>query len=317
MLPVAAAAEPGLARRSDEAAASLPARSDLMPPAPAGVGRLLAAARLVHPFPSILDGLVVGVVAMVAGARPGPAAVMGVSVCLLQFAIGALNDLVDRPRDALAHRVKPLVDGIVGERMAQAVVVLAIVAGLGLGFAAGGPLLLLVAVVGLAIGLWYDLAVKGTPLSWLPMALGIPLLPVYGWLGATGTLAPAFAILVPAAMLAGGGLAIANAAVDLERDELSGTSSVVAVLGLRASAVLVLALQIVVGALALASTGDARGPWHGAAVAAALVPVAGAGLGLLRSGHGPAVREVAFEVQAVGLALLAVAWVNAWSLGPP
>lgn len=289
-----------------------------MPPAaPAGFAALLAAARLVHPFPSILDGLVVGVVAIVAGARPGAAATMGVSVCLLQFAIGALNDLVDRHRDALAHRDKPLVEGVVGERVAKAVVVLAILAGLGLGYAAGGPLLLLVAVVGLALGLWYDLAAKGTPFSWLPMALGIPLLPVYGWLGATGTLAPAFAVLVPAAALAGAGLAIANAAVDLERDQLSGTTSVVAVVGLRGAAVLVLALQVVVGALALASTGDARGPWHGAAVAAALVPVAGAALGLLRSGHGPVVREVAFEVQAVGLALLAVAWVNAWSLGGP
>ena len=59
---------------------------------------------------------------------------------------------------------------------------------------------------------------KGTAWSWLPFAVGIPLLPVYGWLGAAGALPAFFAVLVPVAMLAGAALAIANARRRLERD---------------------------------------------------------------------------------------------------
>ena len=36
---------------------------------------------------------------------------------------------------------------------------------------------------------------KGTAWSWLPFALGIPLLPVFGWLGAAGSLPASFAVL--------------------------------------------------------------------------------------------------------------------------
>ena len=38
----------------------------------------------------------------------------------------------------------------------------------------------------LGVGLLYDLRLRGTALSWFPFAVGIPLLPVYAWLGATG-----------------------------------------------------------------------------------------------------------------------------------
>ena len=52
----------------------------------------------------------------------------------------------------------------------------------------------------LAIGYGYDLAFKGTAWSWLPFAVGIPLLPVFGWLGATGGLPASFAVLLPVAV---------------------------------------------------------------------------------------------------------------------
>src|SRR5450759_5250112 len=67
--------------------------------------------RLVHPFPSILDGLVVGLVALVGGGGPGTAAVLGLSMTLLQFAIGALNDIVDARRDAGRTPPKPIPAG--------------------------------------------------------------------------------------------------------------------------------------------------------------------------------------------------------------
>ncbi len=277
-------------------------------------GRAVAAARLVHPFPSLLVGIVVAVVALAAGGVPVQAAILGASTVCLQFAIGTLNDLADAPQDAAARTGKPIADGLVGARAAKAVLAGFTIAGLGLALAAG-PLLLVIAGAGLAVGVWYDLGAKGTRFSWLPIALGVPLVPVYGWLGATGTLPPAFTILLPAAVLAGAGLAIANATVDLERDTSVGVTSLAVALGPTRSMAVVLLLQLLVAALAVASctASGQSGPWPGATVAAGVVPVAGALLGLLGARRGPMPREVAFEVQAVGLGLLAVAWMNALS----
>ena len=254
-----------------------------------------------------------GVVATVAGADPALALVLGVSMTLLQFAVGTLNDLADAPRDAMTRRGKPIPDRLVRVELARAVVAVCAGGGLLLALVGGGPLLLLVAAVGLAIGVWYDLSAKGTWISWLPMAVGVPLLPVFGWLGATGTLPLAFAVLVPAGILAGAALAIANATVDIERDVAAGVTSLAIVLGPVPASLIALVLQVVVAIVALASGSivGGSGTWAVVAVGVAMVPVAGALLGVAVSRRGASAREVAFEVQAVGLALLVVAWVNA------
>jgi 4-hydroxybenzoate polyprenyltransferase len=286
----------------------------IAPASTSRLGRLVTVGRLVHPFPSLLDGIVVAIVALVAGGAPLRAALLGVSTTCLQFAIGTLNDLVDAPRDAETRTGKPIADGLVSEPAAKAVLVSFGGAGLALALIAG-PLLLVIAFVGLVIGVWYDLRAKGTRLSWLPIALGLPLLPVYGWYGATGSLPPAFTVLVPAAVLAGAALAIANAAVDIERDVSAGATSLAVALGPTRSTALALLLQVLVAAIAIASCSRSHpsGPWLGATLATAMIPIAGALLGFLLAGRRPASREVAFEVQAVGLGLLAVAWVNALS----
>jgi 4-hydroxybenzoate polyprenyltransferase len=96
---------------------------------------------------------------------------------------------------------------------------------LGLGISATfGVAVLAVAALGLAIGYAYDLVAKGTAWSWLPFALGIPLVPVYGWLAGAGELPPLTGLLAAAAILAGAALAIANAAVDVERDRASAST---------------------------------------------------------------------------------------------
>ena len=181
-------------------------------------------ARLVHPFPSLLDGVVVAVVAIVAGAPTTRAATLGASMTLLQFAIGTLNDIVDAPRDTGRRGGKPIADRLVPEWIARAVFAVCAVGGLLLGLE-GGPGLVAIGGVGFAIGVWYDVRAKGTLLSWLPIALGVPLLPVFGWYGAVGALPPAFAFLVPAAALAGAGLAVANATADSERDAFCAAAS--------------------------------------------------------------------------------------------
>lgn len=277
--------------------------------------RLLAVSRLVHPFPSVLDGIIVALIAVVAGGGPATALVLGGSMTALQFAIGAVNDLVDAAADAGHKPGKPIPGGLVTRR--QAAVTAAGCATIGLALAlVNGPGLLLLAVLILGIGLVYDLRAKGTTLSWLPLAVGIPLLPVYGWFGASGTLPGLFLVLVPAAANAGTALAIANAIVDMERDVSAGRRSVALALGLRGASGLVLGLHAVVALLATATAAYVGAPtgWLVAVLAATGVPLAGALLGIVAAGReGVGLRELAWEVQAIGTGLLAVAWLGALS----
>lgn len=279
-------------------------------PAPA---RLIAAARLVHPFPSFLDGAVVLLVALVAGGTLGRAIVLGVAMTLLQFAIGALNDLVDAPTDAGRKAGKPIPGGLVSPRAARLVVVACAAGGLVLS-TAGGPVLVGLAAIVLLIGAWYDLWAKGTTLSWLPFAVGIPLLPVFGWYGAAGSLPGVFLILVPAAANAGSALAIANATVDVERDGDAGDSSIAIALGPTRAAMLVLGLHAVVAVLAVATAAALGAPtgWVVVVLLATLGPLGGAVLGIVGAVRdGSNLRELAWEIQAVGTGLLAVAWLAA------
>lgn len=277
--------------------------------------RLLAVSRLVHPFPSVLDGIIVALIAVVAGGGPATALVLGGSMTALQFAIGAVNDLVDAAADAGHKPGKPIPGGLVTRR--QAALTAAGCATIGLALAlVNGPGLLLLAVLILGIGLVYDLRAKGTTLSWLPLAVGIPLLPVYGWFGASGTLPGLFLVLVPAAANAGTALAIANAIVDMERDASAGRRSIALALGLRGASGLVLGLHAVVALLATATAAYVGAPtgWLVAVLAATGVPLAGALLGIVAAGReGVGLRELAWEVQAIGTGLLAVAWLGALS----
>ncbi len=277
--------------------------------------RLIAAFRLVHPFPSVLDGVVVALIALVAGGGLLTALLLGCSMTALQFAIGAVNDLVDAPADAGHKPGKPIPGGLVTRRQAGLVAAGCAAAGLALSLV-GGPAMLLLAGAILAIGLVYDLWAKGTTLSWAPLAVGIPLLPVYGWFGATGALPGLFLVLVPAAANAGTALAIANAIVDMERDASAGRRSIALALGSSGASGLVLGLHAVVALLATATAAYVGAPtgWVVAVLAAAVVPLGGAVVGIAAAGRaGTGLRELAWEVQAIGTGLLAVAWLGALS----
>ena len=295
-----------------------PAHADAHPsahrPAPPPSARLLTAIRLVHPFPSLLDGAVVVLIALVAGGGLPRALLLGTSMTLLQFAIGTVNDLLDAPSDAAGGKPgKPIPEGIVSPTLARAVAVACAAGGLILS-TAGGPALVLLAGVVLGIGLAYDLWAKGTTLSWLPFAVGIPLLPVFGWYGAAGTLPGLFVVLVPAAANAGSALAIANATVDVERDADAGQKSIALALGPGRAAWLVLVLHAVVAVLAVATAAVLGSPtgWVVAVLLATLGPLGGAVLGVVAAAReGSNLRELAWEIQAVGTGLLAVAWLAA------
>jgi len=109
---------------------------------------------------------------------------------------------------------------------------------------------------------------------------------------------------------------VANAIVDMERDEAAGISSIAIAMGGGRAGVVVIVLHLVVAFLALATAASLGAPtgWVAAVLVIAAAPVGGAVLGLvaaLREGTGW--RELAWEIQALGTGLLAVAWLGALS----
>jgi 4-hydroxybenzoate polyprenyltransferase len=261
--------------------------------------------RLTHPFPSVLDGVVVAAFALLAGGAPEAAARAGLSMTLLQLGIGTTNDVVDAPHDAGRKAGKPIPAGAVPVSAARGLAVALFLAGIGLAWTVE-PRLAALSVAVIAVGLAYDLRLKGTVWSWLPFAVGIPLLPICGWLAARGTLEPAFAILLPAAVAAGAALAIGNSLVDVERDRAAGRTSVAAGLGAASAARLEAVLFLLVAAGAGVSVGAGQPlPVALAVTALGTGPVVAA---LAGAGGGPRRRELAWRIEAIGLAILAVVW---------
>ena len=225
----------------------------------------------------------------------------------LQFAIGALNDLVDAPADVGRVPPKPIPAGLVATAVARGVVLVA--SGVGLVLAVpSGAATVLVAVVVLLVGAGYDLVAKGTAWSWLPFAVGIPLLPVYGWLGASGSLPDFFRVLLPMAVLAGAGLAVANARVDLDADRVAGTQSVATALGPRRSWWVGLALMAAATAIGVVMADPSVWPLAPLALVVAGTLVVLGGIVVGRADTGDA-RRRAWEAQAIGAAIAATGWV--------
>lgn len=240
----------------------------------------------------------------------------------LQASIGALNDLVDAPLDAGQKPAKPLPSGLVSRRSARGWATL--VAALGLALSAfSGLSTLAVAAVGLGLGYLYDLRLSRTALSWLPLSLALPLLPTHAWLGATGAVPQGLVVLIPAAVLAGAALAIANGLVDIDRDASAGRATVAVRLGRRrAWPAHVVAFLVVIGmavalAPAVSSTVSTVEPRPGGGIDALRavrglgIPlgaaVIGIGAGLLANGRA-SIRERGWELEAIGTALLGLGW---------
>jgi 4-hydroxybenzoate polyprenyltransferase len=258
--------------------------------------------------------VIAAAVALVAGGGWLTSLRLGLAMVALQFSIGTLNDLLDTDRDVGRTPSKPIPGGSVSVRTARIVWAGTAVVGLLL-VVPSGAATLVVAVLGLAIGYAYDRFTRGTAWSWLPFALGIPLVPVYGWIGTGEPLPWGFAVLVPGAMLAGASLAISNAAADLERDESAGAESVATRLGLARAWVASLVLVAVPVALMLGTllVMSLQAPALVGAVAALGVVGIGLWVGATvgRRQATPAQRQTAWEIQAAGMGLFATVWLVA------
>ncbi len=281
--------------------------------------------RLGHPFPSLLNTLVTATLAVLAGATMDVAARLASAMLAIQVGIGAANDVVDAARDAAVKPRKPIPAGLVRPGAARSVAVAALAIGLALA-ASLSPGALALAAAGAATGLVYDLRLKGTALAWLPFAIGIPVLPLFAWWGARQELPSALLVGAALAIPAGAALAIANALPDAERDAGSGVRSVATTLGRPRAGRVVAGLQLLVGGGAIASYMTLAGTGSSAptaggigqgGVALAGVALAGAlivalvllAIGVfLGSGDSVAWRQRGWEIQAVGLGVLAAAW---------
>jgi 4-hydroxybenzoate polyprenyltransferase len=263
--------------------------------------------RVVHPFPSTLDGVAASSIALIAGAGWEVALRIGLAMLGVQFCIGAVNDLTDADADADAKPSKPIPSGLLSRPAVAVVASVSCLAGL-LMAASVSLTLALIAVLGLGDGLVYDLKLKRTPFAWMPFAAGVGLLPVYAWWGARGSVPPILAGIACVAVLAGTALALANAYADLEGDRRTGVVSIAALLGARATLRLNLVLMLGVQVLVVVTT-LAHGSWLSPALGAEL---AGCGLGWLSFGVvGSGTRRwrvLLWELQGVGFLLLGAGW---------
>jgi geranylgeranylglycerol-phosphate geranylgeranyltransferase len=229
----------------------------------------------------------------------------------LQASIGALNDLVDVPLDAGQKPGKPLPRGLISVRAAGVVTVVGSVAGVALSLPSGLATAA-VAAAGAGLGYLYDLRLSRGAFSWLPLAFALPLLPIHAWLGATGLVPPGLVTLLPAAVLAGFGLALGNGLVDVERDAATGRRGIVVSVGAR------VAWLVQTGALGLVVLLAAFLAPHAASSTEALgtlrsagVPLGGVAIALGAAALGArsvGLRERGWELEAVGVAAAGVAW---------
>jgi 4-hydroxybenzoate polyprenyltransferase len=246
----------------------------------------------------------------------------------IQVSIGALNDLVDAPIDATEKLGKPIPKGLVSGRVARSMAIVGVFVGLLLSVPSGlGTVAVLAAAAGL--GYAYDLRLSRTALSWLPLSLALPLLPIHAWLGATGSIPSGLVTLVPAGVMAGAALALANGLVDLERDARVARRTIAVDLGPARTWAIHAGLLVIVAALAVfvapgvpataSPTGTGPPVTGGLGLnldALRLLRNAGVMLGLALIGFGAlalrspraGVRERGWELEAVGVAAVGIGW---------
>jgi 4-hydroxybenzoate polyprenyltransferase len=267
----------------------------------------LQALRVLHPFPSAVNALLVGLLFLLAGGDGSGATRLAVGMLGLQFCIGATNDLADADADAGRKPGKPIPQGLISRRWTAVVSVLCGAVGLLL-YASFGVTAVLFGVAMLGVGLAYDLRLKRAGLGWACYAVAFPLLPLSTWWIAAGALPPRAGLLLTVAAIAGPALSLSNSMVDLERDAAVGVPTLAVRLGRgRALAVLAVLLAVTYGSALLSLAAEA-GPAAAPGLVLAATTLAVLGLALSAEPT-PARRERGWQAQVIGLALLTLGWV--------
>ena len=268
----------------------------------------LRALRVVHPFPSVLNSVLVLGLCVVAGATPTDAALLTIGMLGIQLCIGTVNDLADQALDAQTKPWKPIPSGLVSLRTARSVALITGAVGL-IAPLAVGPAVAIMATVMLGCGLVYDLWLKPTAWAWACYSVAFAVLPVYAWYGSVGTLPPLSQFLLPLAALAGPALQLSNGLIDLERDREGGIATLATRLGRQRSLIAIATLLLVTYGIAWWTLAS-RGLLVSEAAVAIATAVAIVGL-VLSASERVGLRAAGWTAQAVAIALLAFGWLGA------
>ena len=213
--------------------------------------RYLTAARIIHPFPTLLNvAATAGLAAVAVEGIPDGwlLARMLMMMFFAQSAIGVTNDVFDEELDAVAKPWKPIPSGVVSMQIARSVAVVLVLTALAFAATLGAAAFAL-DMLGLACGLAYDMALKRSTLSAAPFMIAIPTLPLWVWVSLDRWDAALWWI-IPLGALIGLSLHLANTLPDIESDAAHGVRGLAHRLGERAS--MQLAWSCFAAALALA-----------------------------------------------------------------
>ena len=276
------------------------------------VERWVRAARIVHPFPTLLNVAATAGLAFVAadGAPGGPTlARMLIAMLFAQSAIGVTNDIFDRELDAATKPWKPVASGLVSTRLAAGVAVAFAASALGVATTLGATSLALF-VLGTGCGLAYDVRLKRTLFSAAPFMIAIPVLPI--WVYVTlGEWDDVLWWLLPLGGLIGLAMHLANTLPDIEADAAHGVRGLAHQLGVRGSLVACwVAFGLALGlAIAIAPVVVENGRWFAVAVGTGAVSL------LVAVGAWVATRERALQFNfgaiSIGTAVTAAGWLAA------
>jgi 4-hydroxybenzoate polyprenyltransferase len=197
-------------------------------PAPGGLwNKLLGILDLTHPFPMIMNAVLAGLFMYMAS--PNVAfphlLVLVLSVAGIHGSFGSLNDYCDYALDKVTKPAKPLVRALTTPRFALSQALILAVAGLSLSLALNWLSACFAALV-LGTGVWYDVWAKGTLLSWMPYAVSIPSLPLWGF-AAAGRFEGVLLLAYPLGVLLSLGLNVANTLPDRDADVAHGLRGLV------------------------------------------------------------------------------------------
>jgi len=262
--------------------------------------------------PSAINAALVMSLAVVAGSEAMEAGILALGMLGYQVSIGSLNDVLDAESDRLVRPHAPIPAGLVSPRLAIGIVFVGGTLGTAVS-ATFGASVLLAGSAGYACGLAYDLFMRRLGWGWLCFSAALPLLLVWTWLAAAGSLPPGWPVLLPLAALAGPALHLANSLVDVDSDHATGRQSLATHMGRERARIVLAVLVISIYLLAwstLALLAAVPTPGAIAAVGATLM----AALGVALSWRADAqAREIGWLMLAGGLAILAVVWASAVS----
>jgi 4-hydroxybenzoate polyprenyltransferase len=142
------------------------------------------------------------------------------AVIAIYGAIGALNDYCDYSLDKTAKPRKPLIRGLVSKQFALWQALILAITGMAMSFALNWLTACFSALI-LALGVWYDVHAKRSLFSWVPYAVGIPTLPLWGF-AAAGRFERVLLLAYPLGALLSVALNISNTLPDREGDAAFG-----------------------------------------------------------------------------------------------